>query len=138
MACDQVLICLIFPLRWGSFPIKISRNAKWIQLCSMNFNCFRSFRLYFSLKCPFPMIKSLHSGNTIYMRLLSMKDSIKIELFYFDNNFRRIAQWVLVFTKFYKHQVTRDICGREGGVEDATALLKFSITLINISKQISR
>ena len=51
-----------------------------------------------NMKCPFPMIKSSHSGNTIYMRLLSMKDSTKIELFYFDDNFRRIAQWVLALT----------------------------------------
>ena len=43
------------------------------------------------------MIKSSHSGNTIYMQLLSMKDLTKIELFYFDDNFRRIAQWVLAF-----------------------------------------
>ena len=39
------------------------------------------------------MIESLHS----YMRLLSMKDSTWIELFYFYDNFRRIAQCVLAF-----------------------------------------
>ena len=44
------------------------------------------------------MIKSLHSGNTIYMRLLKMKDSTKIELFYFDDNFRRIVQFFLAYT----------------------------------------
>ena len=27
MACDQVQTCLIFPLRWACFPIKIGRNA---------------------------------------------------------------------------------------------------------------
>ena len=29
MACDQVQTCLIFPLRWAGFPIKIGRNAQW-------------------------------------------------------------------------------------------------------------
>ena len=75
--------------------IQNSRKAQWVHLFSMNFNGFRSFCLYFSLKCPFAMIKSSHSGNTIYMQLLSMNDSTKIELFYFDDNFLRIAQWVL-------------------------------------------
>ena len=73
MAFDQDLTCLIFPLLWAHLRIKNS------------------------LKCPFPMIKSSHSGNTIYKQLLSMKDSTKIELFYFYDNFRRIAQWVLPF-----------------------------------------
>ena len=97
MAFDQDLTCLIFPLRWAHLPMKNSCKAQWVHLFSINFNGFQSFRLYFSLKCPFPMIKSSHSGNTFYMRLISMKDSTKIELFYFDDNFRRIAQWVLAF-----------------------------------------
>ena len=41
------------------------------------------------------MVKVSLSGNTIYLRLLVMKGLTRIELFYFDDNFRRIAQWVL-------------------------------------------
>ena len=44
------------------------------------------------------MIKSSHSGKTIYMQPLLMKDSTKIELFYFNDNLCRIAQWVLAFS----------------------------------------
>ena len=101
MAFDQDLTkvtCLIFPLRWAHLPMKNSRKAQSVHLFPMNFNGFRSSCLYFTLKCPFPMIKSSHSGNTIYMRLFSMKASTKIELFYFDDNFHRIAQWVLALT----------------------------------------
>ena len=46
------------------------------------------------------MIKLSHSGNTIYMRLLSVKVLTEIELFYFDNNFCRIAQWVLALKDY--------------------------------------
>ena len=38
MACDQVQTCLIFPLRWACFPIKIGRNAQWEHLFSMDFD----------------------------------------------------------------------------------------------------
>ena len=38
MAFDQVQTCLIFPLRWASFPIKIGRNAQWEYLFSMYFD----------------------------------------------------------------------------------------------------
>ena len=34
MAFDQVQTCLIFPLRWACFPIKIGRNAQWEHLFS--------------------------------------------------------------------------------------------------------
>ena len=50
MAWDQVQTCLIFPLRWAGFPIKIGRNAQWytyFRWISMN---FRSFTLFSSLK----------------------------------------------------------------------------------------
>ena len=40
MACDQIQICLIFPLRWACFPIKIGRNAQWVHLFSMDFDEF--------------------------------------------------------------------------------------------------
>ena len=40
MACDQVQTCLIFPLRWAGFPIKIGRNAQWEHLFSMCFDDF--------------------------------------------------------------------------------------------------
>ena len=44
MACDQVQTCLIFPLRWACFPIKIGRNAQWEHLFSMYFD--DSFTIY--------------------------------------------------------------------------------------------
>ena len=53
MACDQVLTCLIFPLRWASFPIKIGRNAQWEHLFSMVFDDFSTIYLIFSLKRRF-------------------------------------------------------------------------------------
>ena len=40
MACDQVQTCLIFPLRWACFPIKIGRMLsgytyfRWISMIS--------------------------------------------------------------------------------------------------------
>ena len=38
MACDQVQTCLIFPLRWACFPIKIGRNAQWeFSMCFDDF-----------------------------------------------------------------------------------------------------
>ena len=40
MACDQVQTCLIFPLRWACFPIKIGRNAQWEHLFLMYFDDF--------------------------------------------------------------------------------------------------
>ena len=45
MACDQVQTCLIFPLRWACFPIKIGRNVQWEHLFSMYFDGFLT--LYF-------------------------------------------------------------------------------------------
>ena len=56
----------------GTCSYKPSRLAQWAHLFSMNFNDFQSFLLCFSLKCPFPMIKSSPSRNTIYMGLLSI------------------------------------------------------------------
>ena len=38
MACDQIQRCLIFPLRWAGFPIKIGRNAQWVHLFSLDFD----------------------------------------------------------------------------------------------------
>ena len=40
IACDQVQTCLIFPLRWAGFPIKIGQNAQWEHLFSMCFDDF--------------------------------------------------------------------------------------------------
>ena len=37
IACDQVITCLIFPIRWACFPIKTGRNAQWVHLFSMEF-----------------------------------------------------------------------------------------------------
>ena len=53
MACDQVQTCLIFPLRWACFPIKIGRNAQWEHLFSMVFDDFSNIYLIFSLKRTF-------------------------------------------------------------------------------------
>ena len=47
MACDQVQTCLIFPLRWAGFPIKIGRNAQWVHLFSMDFDGFSTIYLIF-------------------------------------------------------------------------------------------
>ena len=45
VACDQVQTCLIFPLRWACFPIKIGRNAQWEHLFSMDFDDFSTIYL---------------------------------------------------------------------------------------------
>ena len=47
MACEQVQTCLIFPLRWACFPIKIGRNAQWVHLFSMDFDDFLTINLIF-------------------------------------------------------------------------------------------
>ena len=47
MAFDQVQTCLIFPLRWACFPIKIGRNAQWEHLFSLYFDDFFDNLLYF-------------------------------------------------------------------------------------------
>ena len=47
IACDQVQICLIFPLRWACFPIKIDRNAQWVHLFSMDIDNFLTIYLIF-------------------------------------------------------------------------------------------
>ena len=44
---DQLQTCLIFPLRWTGFPIKIGRNAQWEHLFSMYFNDFLIIYLIF-------------------------------------------------------------------------------------------
>ena len=47
MACDQVQTCLIFPLPWACFPIKIGQNAQWVHLFLMNFDDFLTIYLIF-------------------------------------------------------------------------------------------
>ena len=99
----RIQTCLIFPLRWACFPIEICRNAQWEHLFSLYFKDFSTIYLFFSLsrtflyenvnltclilKWPnhikykniytnqsiFSMVKVSLSGNTIYLRLLSMK-----------------------------------------------------------------
>ena len=44
---DQMQTCLIFPLRWASFPIQISRSAQWEHLFSMYFDDFSTIYLIF-------------------------------------------------------------------------------------------
>ena len=104
MVCNQVLTCLIFLLRWACFPIKPSRIAQWEHLFLMDFDDSRPFLIMFLSKMTILMIKSSRSGNTKFIRLLSMNDSTKIELFYFDHNFRCIAQWVLAFIHVYSEE----------------------------------
>ena len=53
MACNQVLTCPIFPLKWASFPIKISRNAQWEHFFSIYFDDFSTIYLIFWSKSPF-------------------------------------------------------------------------------------
>ena len=47
VACDQVQTCLIVPLRWACFPIKIGRNARWDNLFSIDFDDFLTNCLIF-------------------------------------------------------------------------------------------
>ena len=44
---DEIQTCLIFPLRWTSFPIKICRNTQWEHLFSMYFDEFLTIYLIF-------------------------------------------------------------------------------------------
>ena len=53
MACNQVQTCLIFPLRWAGFPIRICQNAQWEHLFSMYFNDFVTICLTFQSKRHF-------------------------------------------------------------------------------------
>ena len=50
---DQYLTCLIFPLRWACFPIKIGRNVQWEHLFAMDFDDFSTIYLFFSLTRTF-------------------------------------------------------------------------------------
>ena len=68
VACDQVQTCLIFPLRWAGFPIKIGRNAQCEHLFSMYFDDFVTICLTFQYKSPFSMEKLSFCGYTIYFR----------------------------------------------------------------------
>ena len=61
------------------------------------------------------MVKSSLNGNTIYLRLLSIKgcDAIRpgLHFFYFDDKFRRIAQWGLRLkpTELYATEIIIEI-----------------------------
>ena len=44
---DEIQTCLIFPLRWACFPIKICRNAQSEHLFSMYFDDFFTTYLTF-------------------------------------------------------------------------------------------
>ena len=81
MACDQVQTSLIFPLRWAGFPIKIGRNAQWIHPFSSIFDGKNDL----SMGTPYTFDEGMSCHSS------------RIELFYFDENFRRIAQWVRPF-----------------------------------------
>ena len=49
MACDQVQTCLIFPLRWAGFPIKIGQNGQWV----LDFDGFRWISSGYSISMDF-------------------------------------------------------------------------------------
>ena len=70
MAFDQYVICLIFPLRWACFPIKV--HFRW-EIITLWVHCNPTFDE--RIEC--------------YLT--------RIELFYFDDNFRRIALLVSAF-----------------------------------------
>ena len=78
LLCRYIQTCLIFPLRWAGFPIKMGLNAQWEQLFLMYFDYFSTIYLILS---PFLMIKCSLSGNTLYLRLLAMMgfDAIRAE-----------------------------------------------------------
>ena len=80
--------------RWAHFPIKNSRKAQWVHLFLMNINGFRSVCLYFSLKVHFRWKNDLSMGTPYTFDEGMSCHSTRIELFYFDDNFHRIAQWV--------------------------------------------
>ena len=66
----------------------------------MDFNDFLTIYPTFQSKSTFSMVKVSLSGNTVYLQSLSIEGSHHstiIELFYFDDNFRRIAQWFLAY-----------------------------------------
>ena len=44
---NQIQTCLMFPLRWAYFVIKIGRNARWEHLFSMYFDDFSTIYLIF-------------------------------------------------------------------------------------------
>ena len=72
MPYDQVQTCLIFPLRWASFPIKISHNTLMGTLI-LDVLYFDDFTLFLSLKVHFRWENCLSVGNTIYLRLLAVE-----------------------------------------------------------------
>ena len=67
MAFDQIQTCLIFPLRWASFPIQSGRNAQWEHLFSMYFDDLFTLCLIFD-------DKMISQWNTIYLQSLAMKE----------------------------------------------------------------
>ena len=84
-ACNQVQTCLIFPLRWACFPVKIGRNAQKVHLFSMDFDDSYPIYLIFQSKSPFSIVHPSFNGNTTYLRLLSIKgcDAIRPVLHFF-------------------------------------------------------
>ena len=73
VACDQVQTCLIFPLRWACFPIKIGRNAQWEHLFSMYFDDFLTIYFIFSLTKH-----CLYENVNLTCFILKWQDYIKI------------------------------------------------------------
>ena len=61
MAFDQDLTCLIFPFRWACFPVKISRNAQWVHLFSIDFDEFSIIYLIFYGKTIFQWVHHILS-----------------------------------------------------------------------------
>ena len=79
MACDQVQTCLIFPLRWASFPIKISRNAQWEHLFRCISMIFRPFTLFFSLKVHFLWENRISLGTPYTCDYFRWRDSMPFD-----------------------------------------------------------
>ena len=44
---DEIKTCLIFPLRWAGFPVKIRQNTQWEHLFSMFFDDLLTIYLIF-------------------------------------------------------------------------------------------
>ena len=69
MAFDQDLTCLIFPFRWGCFPIKIGQNAQWEHFFSMYFDVFLTICFIFKSNSPFSMEKVSLMGTYTWQYL---------------------------------------------------------------------
>ena len=92
----------MFLVRWVCFPIKSSQIAQREHLFSMDFDDFLTIYLIFLV------LKYILDGKSIsqweqHIPAIPFDKGMGchltvIELFYSDDNFRRIAQWVLALS----------------------------------------